>query len=126
MFQLELMFNNLAIKKYTLQNGATVWIGRHPENHIVIEDQSVSRLHAIISQEKDTLMIKDTGSSNGIMVNEISVQSTQLHEGDILSIGKNRNLKVSTRVKEKTGLGTDNLTAAFFDPDFDTAALTDK
>lgn len=126
MFQLELTCNNLVTNKYTLQNGDTVWIGRHPQNHIVIEDPSVSRLHAIISQEKDMLMVKDAGSTNGTMVNGVSLQSTQLNEGDILSIGKNHHLRVSTQLKEKSGLGTDSLTAAFFDPDFDTAALADE
>jgi len=43
----------------------TLTIGRSPENDIQIPDNSVSRIHATITREEDTVFITDSGSKNG-------------------------------------------------------------
>ncbi|MCS6803674.1 MAG: adenylate/guanylate cyclase domain-containing protein [Acidobacteriota bacterium] len=46
-----------------------VRIGRHPDNHIVVQDNRASRFHAVIKREAKSYMVKDLGSQNGTTVN---------------------------------------------------------
>lgn len=66
-------------------------IGRHPGNEIVIEDKSVSRLHAhLVRHINGTFSIYDAGSKNGVKVGNRSVVSSFLHEGDFVDLGNIR------------------------------------
>ena len=44
-------------------------IGRGNANDLVLNDSGVSRLHAVIKLEDESVMIADRGSTNGIIVN---------------------------------------------------------
>lgn len=46
-----------------------VRIGRHPDNHVVVQDNRASRFHAVIRREAAGYFIKDLGSQNGTAVN---------------------------------------------------------
>ncbi|MBO0887840.1 FHA domain-containing protein [Candidatus Bathyarchaeota archaeon] len=46
----------------------TISIGRSPENIIVIPDPEVSRKHASLTLDGDTMTLKDLGSSNGSFI----------------------------------------------------------
>ncbi len=50
-----------------------VTIGRSPDNVIVIPDPSVSRRHAVITWEGDSLVLKDLNSKNGTYMLENGV-----------------------------------------------------
>ena len=63
------------------------YIGRMPENHIVIDDDKASRSHARIVQEYGDYFVEDQGSENGIYVNGVPVQKTKLTVGDQILIG---------------------------------------
>lgn len=43
-------------------------IGRHSKNNIIINDPNISKHHAVIFMENNTFFIKDTNSSNGIVI----------------------------------------------------------
>ncbi len=45
-------------------------IGRSDENHIVIADDDVSRFHARILYDNGALWLQDSGSRNGVFVND--------------------------------------------------------
>ena len=45
-------------------------IGRRQGSDVVIHDTNVSRMHAQIKRDGTRLMIEDTNSSNGTMVND--------------------------------------------------------
>lgn len=63
-------------------------IGRSDENQIVILDESVSRVHAIIEKGEDgSVVIFDNQSRNGILVNGKKVEASAINEGDIVQIG---------------------------------------
>ncbi len=94
MFKLELRFQNIVLKGFSIEDGDTLTIGRDEANDIAINDSSISRLHACISRSGDELTVQDKGSKSGIVVNESKVESVQLKDGDIVSIGANHNLKV--------------------------------
>lgn len=68
--------------------GDVVTIGRGSGNSLILEDEQVSRNHALIRKENDDYLIIDLGSSNGTFVNEKPVTSaTQLHGDDVIRIG---------------------------------------
>jgi hypothetical protein len=54
-----------------------VTIGRSPNNHIVLDEASVSKYHGRLISIDDTLFLSDLGSANGIIVNQkkITVQT---------------------------------------------------
>ena len=65
-------------------------IGRSPDCGIFLDDVTVSRRHAILSERGDGFFIEDQGSLNGTFVNRKRVESAQLEDGDELQIGKYR------------------------------------
>ncbi len=63
-------------------------IGRTPENDLVIEDNSLSRRHALIENFEGRFNLSDCGSSNGTFVNGKSITgSTELSDWDVLTFG---------------------------------------
>jgi pSer/pThr/pTyr-binding forkhead associated (FHA) protein len=65
---------------------AVVNIGRRPDNHIVIEDRRVSRLHAQLRVVQGVYMIFDLDSAGGTFVNGIQLQQCALFPGDVISL----------------------------------------
>lgn len=63
------------------------YIGRMPENHIVIDDDKASRSHARIVQQYGDYYVEDQESENGISVNGVPVQRAKLTVGDQILIG---------------------------------------
>lgn len=63
------------------------YIGRMPENHIVIDDEKASRSHARIVQQNGDFFVEDQESENGIYVNGVPVQRAKLTVGDQILIG---------------------------------------
>lgn len=63
-------------------------IGRTPDNDIVIDNLGVSRLHAVIEEEKGAYSIRDCDSLNGTVVNGERAPHKTLQDGDEIFIGK--------------------------------------
>jgi hypothetical protein len=63
-------------------------IGRLEDNHIMLEDNSVSRHHAKIVLEGVVFKIEDLGSGNGTKVNGQKITSQLLKENDRLEFGR--------------------------------------
>jgi len=63
-------------------------IGRTPDNDIVIDNLAVSRLHAILENDKGSYYVRDCDSLNGTVVNGKKVGRARLNDGDVVSIGK--------------------------------------
>ncbi len=63
-------------------------IGRHPESDIFLDDVTVSRRHAIVSQQGRGMVVEDNGSLNGTYVNGERVERRELATGDELQIGR--------------------------------------
>jgi len=71
----------------SLDGRAETWIGRSPENDIVLDDGEVSRRHAKIVHESAGWKVVDNGSRNGVIIAGRRVSSHQLRDGDIIRIG---------------------------------------
>ncbi len=63
-------------------------IGRTPDNDIAIDNLAVSRLHAVIEEDKGEFYVKDCDSLNGTIVNGNPVGRAILSAGDEIQIGK--------------------------------------
>src|SRR5947209_3795325 len=65
-----------------------ITIGRGNANDLVLNDSSVSRLHAVVKLTGDSIMIADRGSTNGVVLNgERISDETELKNGDIAVLG---------------------------------------
>jgi hypothetical protein len=63
-------------------------IGRRPDCDIIIEDPSVSRVHAVLLRYADTWVLADHDSTNGTRVNgEPLVAPTAVFPGDLIGFG---------------------------------------
>lgn len=69
-----------------LRIGETTF-GRQQGCDVRVPSAAVSRRHCTITVTDDAISIEDLGSSNGTYVNRSRVEETELHPGDLLSIG---------------------------------------
>lgn len=75
-------------RQYPL-NGATTRIGRLDENDIVLDDEDVSRHHAMIINTGTGYVITDLRSTNGVEVRRKQIHgNAALADGDHIRIGK--------------------------------------
>ncbi len=65
-------------------------VGRSPECGIFLDDVTVSRKHAVLTQEGERWRLVDQGSLNGTFVNRERVDTSDLTDGDEVQIGKYR------------------------------------
>lgn len=65
-------------------------IGRKPDNDLPIEDHTVSSRHATIVRVQSVYFIEDLQSTNGTSVNGRQIERAQLHDADVITIGKHR------------------------------------
>lgn len=76
-------------------------IGRAESCHLILEDPSVSRIHAAIVFDGERLLIEDRRSRNGVRVNDKLVKnSLVLQDGDHIKIG-HQTIRISSMDKER-------------------------
>ena len=65
---------------------AMVVVGRHPLCDVRLDSLRISRHHCCMTQDKDEVVVRDLGSTNGIRINGERVERGRLRPGDELSI----------------------------------------
>ena len=65
---------------------AMVVVGRHPSCDTRLSSLRVSRHHCCMTRENDQVVVRDLGSTNGIRINGMRVETASLRPGDELSI----------------------------------------
>lgn len=71
-------------------NQSPMTVGRNPESHIVISDETASWRHAMFKQEDMKWFVRDLGSSNHTFLNDKALEPNQPHPvqpGDRIRIG---------------------------------------
>jgi FHA domain len=63
-----------------------VVVGRHPLCDVRLDSLRISRHHCCMTQDKDEVVVRDLGSTNGIRINGERVERGRLRTGDELSI----------------------------------------
>jgi type II secretory pathway predicted ATPase ExeA len=71
-------------------NASRLLIGRHPWNDVPLDDDSVSRHHAMLVRESGHWTIVDLNSTNGIRINDRAARQQRLRHGDVVQIGRFR------------------------------------
>jgi pSer/pThr/pTyr-binding forkhead associated (FHA) protein len=71
---------------------AMVVVGRHPNCDTRLNSLRVSRHHCCMTRENDQVVVRDLGSTNGIRINGMRVETGRLRPGDELSIAHLRYL----------------------------------
>ncbi len=66
----------------------TITIGAMADNDVVLNDDTVSRHHAVIVQEEGGYVIKDLASTNGVFVDDVRVREAFLRPGCVVTLGK--------------------------------------
>ena len=65
----------------------SISLGRAQENNIHLDDDDVSRLHALLSFDGQEYRLRDLNSANGTFVNGQRIVETLLLPGDVVKIG---------------------------------------
>jgi Ca-activated chloride channel family protein len=65
----------------------TARIGRASANEIVIQDERVTRTHAVINWQGQAFVLVDMGSTNGTLLNGKRIDRATLTHGDTIAIG---------------------------------------
>jgi len=66
-------------------------VGKLPSNHLVVDDENVSRMHAVIEVHgADDVTIIDLGSTQGTYVNGQRVNKCKLEQGDEIVLGETK------------------------------------
>jgi adenylate cyclase len=65
-------------------------IGRSEQSDIVCDGEFISRQHALLIRDQDSIVIIDLKSKNGTFVNSQPVSSKVLRNSDIVVIGDHR------------------------------------
>jgi pSer/pThr/pTyr-binding forkhead associated (FHA) protein len=75
------------INQFSLKEGENVIIGRHPDSSIRVSDDFCSGRHCELRVQNSKVVIKDLGSKNGTILNDISITEDYFYPDDILKIG---------------------------------------
>lgn len=74
--------------RISLERGESKTVGRGVHADVVVDDPSLSRMHARLSvDDAGALRIEDTGSTNGVLVNGTPQRNALLSPGDRVRIG---------------------------------------
>ena len=81
----EITQNGELVKESTLSQ-EVIKIGRMASSHLQIDDEGVSKMHAVVEISGDgDVHIIDLGSDSGTMVNGTKVNKSAIKDGDVIA-----------------------------------------
>lgn len=97
-------------QRYTFEETNRIFIGRQEDCGIIMPENTVSRYHCLVDIRPPVVKLQDFGSLNGTFLNEKKIgqrdrnrsweeakeephEEYELHDGDVLRLGKNCELK---------------------------------
>ncbi len=75
-------------QSYDLRDGVPLIVGRAPTCDLPVFDPTISRRHAELVADGDSLSLKDLGSSNGTFLNGAKVDTATVAIDDLVAFGK--------------------------------------
>ena len=85
--QLTVITAKRAADQFLLADKAAFYLGRAPENDVVIQEPSVSRQHAKLEYSESFWVMSDLNSMNGLRSQGIQQQCCLLEDGSIVVVG---------------------------------------
>jgi DNA repair exonuclease SbcCD ATPase subunit len=82
--------------------GRRTTLGRTPDNDIRIDEDFISRHHAVLLLAGATTVVEDLNSTNGTYVNNERVNRRTIKEGDLVTLGKTEFRFVVKRATDKS------------------------
>jgi len=80
------MSSSVKGKKFDLDQAET-YVGRQSQNHVPIDDPSISSRHCSVVRDGRKFTLVDLGSTNGTRVNGVKVTKSPLKPKDIIQVG---------------------------------------
>ena len=102
-----LKFKDTSLGEHKFKKGASVAIGRHQDNDVIIEDSAVSGHHARIESVDNRLVLIDLKSKNGTFVNEQLISTHWMEHGDVVTIGGHSLVLDDSEGRTKPAAGRD-------------------
>ncbi len=84
------IFHNGQLVRETQLTQGVIKIGKVPSAHLKIDDDKVSRMHAIIEVLGTDVSVIDLGSTGGTFVNGQKINKAKLVTGDAITVGDSR------------------------------------
>jgi diguanylate cyclase (GGDEF)-like protein len=78
---------------FDLEDGREVLLGRHPDAHVWIRDDGVSRRHATLAVGAEGAHLADLGSANGTWIEGVRVSEQTIRDGTRFQLGAHTTLK---------------------------------
>ena len=76
-------------REHIVELTGTTTIGRASDNTIVLEDETISRYHAVVVIQPEGVFLMDLESTNGTSVNTVAAlpdEAVRLSDGDVVTI----------------------------------------
>jgi pSer/pThr/pTyr-binding forkhead associated (FHA) protein len=84
-----LILNNRVIKRFSIEEGQTLTIGRGHDAHVTVDNSAISRQHSSLELKGGTYYLTDLYSLNGTKVNgKKIVSAVPIGKNDRIEIGK--------------------------------------
>jgi type II secretory pathway predicted ATPase ExeA len=104
--RIEVLSQGKPVAEYMFEVGRII-VGRSPDNEIYIDSKYVSRHHAQLISSESGCVLEDLNSTNGILIDDVSVKKRMLRDGDVISIGVHELLYRDLRVSQENELSED-------------------
>lgn len=78
------------VQKLVFDSAGRLSVGRTGSNDLILDDVSVSKIHASLVSDDSGLSVADTGSTNGTFINDVRIaygKAVKLVEGDCVKFG---------------------------------------
>lgn len=112
MAKIVLSMNGSILGNYFLEK-ERFYIGRKPSCEIQINDQGVSKEHALILTVGNDHILEDLGSTNGTQINGQTSSRQILQNGDVIEVGRYRLKYVSQKAQPDMDYDKTLMTPAF-------------
>lgn len=89
MAKFTIYFKNKAIK-YHVFNTGIIYIGREKSNDLIVDDQDIASIHAVISIEESNYTIEQINNKYPLVINNERITETQLQHNDEISVGQHK------------------------------------
>jgi pSer/pThr/pTyr-binding forkhead associated (FHA) protein len=92
--KIEVLVGTQQINTYLVTDNPLT-VGRDPAQALaIIQEAIVSKLHCSIFYRDGQVVIKDLDSTNGTYVNEEKISEQELHDNDVVFLGKKGTIKI--------------------------------